>query len=103
MSESMTLTVNAAFVDAYKANFTSQIIQISYKFFLHRNNILFLHYIFMLFMVHNHPSGDPAPSKADIEMTHEVRDAGSKLGIVLHDHLIMTKAGYSSFKDLGLP
>ncbi len=53
-------------------------------------------------MVHNHPSGDPAPSKADIEMTREVQDAGAKLGIVLHDHLIMTKAGHSSFKDLGL-
>ncbi len=53
-------------------------------------------------MVHNHPSGDPAPSKADIEMTRDVQDAGAKLGIVLHDHLIMTKAGYSSFKDLGL-
>ena len=55
-----------------------------------------------LVMVHNHPSGDPTPSKADIEMTNEVKDAGSKLGITLHDHLIMTKAGYSSFKDLGL-
>lgn len=53
-------------------------------------------------MVHNHPSGDPAPSKADIEMTKEVRDAGQKLGIQLHDHLIMTKAGHSSFKDMGL-
>ncbi len=55
-----------------------------------------------LVMVHNHPSGDPTPSKADIDMTNEVKDAGSKLGITLHDHLIMTKAGHSSFKDLGL-
>ena len=53
-------------------------------------------------MVHNHPSGDPAPSNADIEMTKEVRDAGQKLGIVLHDHLIMTRAGHASFKELGL-
>ena len=55
-----------------------------------------------LIMVHNHPSGDPTPSKADIDMTNEVKDAGAKLGITLHDHLIMTKAGHSSFKDMGL-
>ena len=53
-------------------------------------------------MVHNHPSGDPTPSKADIEMTKEVRNAGAKLSIVLHDHLIMTRAGYASFKEMGL-
>ena len=44
----------------------------------------------------------PTPSKADIEMTKEVRDAGAKLGIVLHDHLIMTQAGHASFKEMGL-
>ncbi|MBL6947051.1 MAG: DNA repair protein RadC [Rhodospirillales bacterium] len=55
-----------------------------------------------IIMVHNHPSGDPTPSKADIDMTKEVEDSGSRLGIVLHDHLIMTKAGHSSFKDMGL-
>lgn len=55
-----------------------------------------------LIMVHNHPSGDPTPSKADIDMTKEVQDAGAKLGITLHDHLIVTKAGHSSFKDMGL-
>ena len=53
-------------------------------------------------MVHNHQSGDPTPSKADIEMTKEVRNAGAKLSIVLHDHLIMTRAGYASFKEMGL-
>ncbi|MBM3732347.1 MAG: DNA repair protein RadC [Acidimicrobiia bacterium] len=41
-----------------------------------------------LILVHNHPSGDPMPSKADIAMTREVKDACAKLGIVLHDHLI---------------
>ena len=51
----------------------------------------------MQFIVHNHPSGDPTPSKADIEMTKEVADAGGNLGIVLHDHLIMTRARHSSF------
>jgi len=53
-------------------------------------------------MVHNHPSGDPTPSRADIDMTKEVADAGAKLGIVLHDHLIMTKVGHASFKEMGL-
>ncbi|MBL4690904.1 MAG: DNA repair protein RadC [Rhodospirillales bacterium] len=55
-----------------------------------------------IIMVHNHPSGDPTPSQADIEMTRQVADAGAKLSIVLHDHLIMTKAGHSSFKEMGL-
>jgi len=55
-----------------------------------------------IIMVHNHPSGDPTPSKADIQMTREVRDAAQKLGIVLHDHLIMARAGHASFKELGL-
>lgn len=55
-----------------------------------------------LIMVHNHPSGDPSPSRADIEMTKEVCDAAGKLGIVLHDHLIISKSGHNSFKTMGL-
>ena len=55
-----------------------------------------------IIMVHNHPSGDPKPSKADIEMTKEVADDGQKLGITLHDHLIMTRGGHASFKEMGL-
>jgi len=55
-----------------------------------------------LIMVHNHPSGDPTPSQADIAMTNEVADAGDKLGIVLHDHIIISKHGHSSFKEMGL-
>lgn len=55
-----------------------------------------------MIMVHNHPSGDPAPSKADIAMTKEVRDAAEKLGISLHDHVIVSKSGSTSFKDLGV-
>ncbi len=55
-----------------------------------------------LIMVHNHPSGDPTPSKADIEMTREVKEAGEKLGITLHDHVIVAKGGTNSFKTLGL-
>lgn len=53
-------------------------------------------------MVHNHPSGDPTPSAADVAMTHEVRDAGAKLGVVLHDHLIIGREGHASLKALGL-
>ena len=55
-----------------------------------------------LIMVHNHPSGDPSPSHADIEMTKEVKGAGEKLGIDVHDHVIVSRSGNSSFKDLGL-
>jgi len=55
-----------------------------------------------LIMVHNHPSGDATPSRADIDMTREVRDAAGKLSITLHDHLIVTRSGYSSFKEMGL-
>ena len=55
-----------------------------------------------IIMVHNHPSGDPVPSKADIEMTNEVRDAGERLGITLHDHVIIARSGHTSFKQMGL-
>ncbi len=53
-------------------------------------------------MVHNHPSGDPSPSKADIEMTRQVRDVGKSLGITLHDHVIVARGGHSSFRAMGL-
>ncbi|HJM51325.1 MAG TPA: DNA repair protein RadC [Alphaproteobacteria bacterium] len=55
-----------------------------------------------IIMVHNHPSGDPTPSKADIAMTREVAAAGEKLGISLHDHVVIGKKGEASFKALGL-
>ena len=55
-----------------------------------------------IIMVHNHPSGDPAPSKNDIEITDEIKEIGRKLGIVLHDHLIIGKNGHASFKSMGL-
>lgn len=55
-----------------------------------------------LIMVHNHPSGDPTPSRADIEMTIEIRDAADKLGITLYDHIIVAKAGATSLKAQGL-
>ncbi|MEE8350954.1 MAG: JAB domain-containing protein [Rhodospirillales bacterium] len=53
-------------------------------------------------LAHNHPSGDPKPSKADIKMTKKAAKADEKLGIQLHDHLIMTRDGHTSFKEIGL-
>ena len=55
-----------------------------------------------IIMVHNHPSGDPTPSKADIEMTKQVKDAGEKLGVALHDHIVIGRSGDTSFKSIGL-
>ncbi len=55
-----------------------------------------------LILVHNHPSGDPKPSPADIEMTGAIIAAGEPLGIKIHDHLIVAKHGVASFKTLGL-
>jgi DNA repair protein RadC len=53
-------------------------------------------------LVHNHPSGDSAPSRQDILMTREIADAGKKLGIHLHDHVIIGKDGYTSMRSAGL-
>ena len=55
-----------------------------------------------LIMVHNHPSGDPTPSKSDIEMTREVVKAAETLGIAVHDHVIIGRTGHTSLKALGL-
>jgi DNA repair protein RadC len=53
-------------------------------------------------LVHNHPSGDPAPSRADIEMTRDVAEAAKALRIAIHDHVIVGRSGHASFKALGL-
>ena len=55
-----------------------------------------------LIMVHNHPSGDPTPSKADIEMTREVQKAAATLGVTLHDHVILGRGRHTSLKSLGM-
>ncbi|WP_376095049.1 DNA repair protein RadC [Roseomonas sp. CCTCC AB2023176] len=55
-----------------------------------------------LILVHNHPSGDPSPSRADVEMTSEVKAAASALGIALHDHLIIGNGRHLSFRREGL-
>jgi DNA repair protein RadC len=54
-----------------------------------------------LILVHNHPSGDPTPSKADIVVTQDIKKAGAPLGVVLHDHLIIARNGHTSLRDLG--
>jgi DNA repair protein RadC len=53
-------------------------------------------------LVHNHPSGDPTPSRADIEMTRTIIDVGKPLGIAVHDHLIIGRDGHVSFRGLNL-
>ena len=55
-----------------------------------------------LILVHNHPSGDPTPSQSDIQATRRVAEAGRTFEICVHDHLIITRLGWSSFKALGL-
>lgn len=55
-----------------------------------------------LILVHNHPSGDPTPSRADIEMTGQIAGAAKALGIAVHDHLVIGLKGHVSFKALGL-
>jgi DNA repair protein RadC len=54
-----------------------------------------------LILVHNHPSGDPTPSQADIDMTKEIGSAANTLGIVVHDHLIIGNGRHYSFRREG--
>jgi DNA repair protein RadC len=55
-----------------------------------------------MILVHNHPSGDPTPSKADIAVTQDIKKAAAPLGVVLHDHVIIGRNGHTSLRDLGL-
>jgi DNA repair protein RadC len=55
-----------------------------------------------LILVHNHPSGDPTPSKADIAVTQEIKRAAAPLGLSLHDHLIIGRNRHASLRELGL-
>lgn len=55
-----------------------------------------------IILVHNHPSGDPSPSAADIRMTKDIAEIAQPLGIVLHDHLIIGKSGHVSLRGLKL-
>ena len=55
-----------------------------------------------IILVHNHPSGDPTPSRADIEMTKTIDEIAASLGITVHDHIIIAKDGHASLKGLQL-
>lgn len=55
-----------------------------------------------IILVHNHPSGDPTPSRADIDMTHLIISSARSLGITVHDHIIIGKDGHASLKGLRL-
>ena len=55
-----------------------------------------------IILVHNHPSGDPTPSKPDIVMTENIASLARPMGIVLHDHLIIGRNGHASFRALKL-
>jgi len=55
-----------------------------------------------IIIVHNHPSGDPTPSRADIQMTQAIVEIAKPLGVSVHDHIIVGKEGHASFKGLKL-
>ncbi|RYD54129.1 MAG: DNA repair protein RadC [Sphingomonadales bacterium] len=55
-----------------------------------------------LILVHNHPSGDPSPSRADIDITRQVAEAGKRLNISVHDHIIIGTEGHASLRAQGL-
>jgi DNA repair protein RadC len=55
-----------------------------------------------IILIHNHPSGDTAPSSTDIELTKRLKNGGEILGITILDHVIVSKKGYSSMRDMCL-
>ena len=55
-----------------------------------------------LILVHNHPSGDPTPSKADIQVTRDIVTAAKPLGVTIHDHVIIGRGRHTSLRDMGL-
>lgn len=55
-----------------------------------------------IILVHNHPSGDPSPSRADIELTRNIVEAGKRLGIAVHDHIVIGTGGHVSLRAQGL-
>jgi DNA repair protein RadC len=64
--------------------------------------IVFYRDFVLSFLVHNHPSGDPTPSQADIQMTKAIIDIATPLGISVHDHIIVGKNGHASLKGMRL-
>jgi DNA repair protein RadC len=55
-----------------------------------------------LILAHNHPSGDPVPSRSDVEATAAIAKVAGALGICVHDHVIVARSGWSSFRALGI-
>jgi DNA repair protein RadC len=55
-----------------------------------------------LVLVHNHPSGDPAPSAADVELTRSIAILGRQLEVTLHDHVVIARSGSVSLRAMGL-
>lgn len=55
-----------------------------------------------MILVHNHPSGSPEPSRADIEITNRIAEAGRLLGITVHDHIVIGRQGHVSLRAKGL-
>jgi len=55
-----------------------------------------------IILLHNHPSGDPTPSKADIDITQKIIEAAATINVTVHDHVIITETGHYSFKSFGL-
>src|SRR5262249_23119601 len=55
-----------------------------------------------IILVHNHPSGDPTPSNADVQMTKQIVDIAKPLGIAIHDHIIVGRNGHATLKGLKL-
>jgi DNA repair protein RadC len=55
-----------------------------------------------IILLHNHPSGDPTPSKADIDITQKIVEAAATMNVTVHDHAIITETGHYSFKSFGL-
>ena len=55
-----------------------------------------------IILAHNHPSGDPTPSKADVEMTKQIIDVATKLGVTVHDHIILGRDGHLSMRTAGI-
>lgn len=55
-----------------------------------------------IILVHNHPSGDPTPSRADVEMTRKIEAAAKPLGVAVHDHVVIGRGNHASLRQLGL-
>ena len=55
-----------------------------------------------IILAHNHPSGDPTPSKADIDMTKQIVEVAAKLGVTVHDHIVLGRDGHLSMRSAGI-